>query len=255
MKRKRGAKSGKGRKEKWERVEKRMPKKPKVSKGKKSRGREVEASKAGKGQRKTLRLERISSGIPKFDELIGKGFLRDTVNLIVGGAGSGKTIFATQFLVDGAKIGEPGILVTFEEKKNRFYADMKGLGWDLEDLEKKKKFALIEYTPEQVKKMLEEGGGEIEVVIENIKAKRLVIDSISSFALLFETDLEKREAALSLFELLKKWKVTALLTLEQEPTIGMTAEHIASPLEFTDAFIALVPVLISSSGLGKSSLS
>ncbi len=178
-------------------------------------------------------LERISSGIPKFDELVGGGFLKDTVNLIIGGAGSGKTIFATQFLVDGAKKGEPGVYVTFEEKKERFYEEMLELGWDLAELEKKKKFFFIEYTPEQVKKMLEEGGGEIEVVMEDLKAKRIVIDSISSFTLLFESELEKREASLALFELLRKWNVTSILTLEQEPFLsGGFTQHISSPLEF-----------------------
>ena len=176
--------------------------------------------------------KRIPTGINGFDKLIGGGLVNESVCLLVGGAGSGKTIFATQFLIEGVKRNEPGVFITFEEKKDRFYSEMKSLGWNLEELEKKKKIAFIEYTPEQVKKMLEEGGGEVEVIIEEMKAKRIVIDSISSFALLFESELEKREAALALFGLLRKWKVTSILTLEHEPSVKKGSVHISTPLEF-----------------------
>ncbi|MBU1111465.1 MAG: hypothetical protein KJ896_01685, partial [Nanoarchaeota archaeon] len=76
----------------------------------------------------------------------------------------------------------------------------------------KKEFFFLEYTPEKVKKLLMEGGGEVETLIEKSKAKRLVIDSITSFALLYEDKLEKKEASLELFELINKWGCTALLT-------------------------------------------
>ncbi len=219
----------------------RMPKRRKVKRGVKKvvkRGVRRTAAKATK--KHTVTRERISSGSKGFDKLIGKGFPRNSINVVVGGAGSGKTVFGTQFLVEGAKRGEPGVFVTFEEKKDRFYGDMRSLGFNLEELEKKKKFAFIEYTPEQVKKMLEEGGGEIEIVIEEIKAKRVVIDSITSFTLLFESEIEKREASLALFEMLRKWEVTTLLTLEQEAALKLTVDHIASPLEFeVDGIILL----------------
>ena len=48
------------------------------------------------------------------------------------------------------------VYITFEEKKDRFYKDMLALGWDLEKFEKQKKFSFVEYTPEKVKKMLED---------------------------------------------------------------------------------------------------
>lgn len=205
-------------------------------------------AKKGKERKGLQKISMIPSGISGMDKLIGGGVQKGSVMLFVGGAGSGKTVFATQFLVEGAKRGEPGVFITFEEKKARFYLEMKALGWNLAELEKKKLFTFIEYTPEQVKKMLEEGGGEIEVAIEEVKAKRIVIDSISSFALLFESELVKREAALSLFELLRKWDVTTLLTLEDEPIAGMATEHISSPIEFEVDGIILLYFARTSSG-------
>src|SRR3989344_3454257 len=81
------------------------------------------------------------------------------------GEKAGKTIFATQFLVEAMKKGEKCLYVTFEEKKNQFYNNMKMFGWDLAEYEKKDLFTFLEYTPIKVKTMLEEGGGTIESVI------------------------------------------------------------------------------------------
>ena len=157
-------------------------------------------------------IKRVSVGIPGFDSLIEGGFKKDSINLVAGSAGSGKTIFAMHFLVDGLEKNEACLYITFEGKKKKIYEDMSEFGWDLEKYEKKEKFVFMEYTPEQVKKVLVEGGGTIEAIIEQHKIKRLVIDSITSFALLYQDELTKKESALALFELINNWNCTALLT-------------------------------------------
>ena len=182
--------------------------------------------------------ERIGSGVKGFDEMIMGGFEKNSVNLIVGGSGSGKTIFAMHFLVEGLKKGENVLYITFEEKKKEFYSNMKKFGWNLEGEEKKGKFVFLEYSPEKVRVMLEEGGGAIESIVIKNKTQRIVIDSVTSFALLFNEELEKREAALSLFDIIRKWNCTSLLTLEEEPS-GKIKGASAS-LEFeTDSIILL----------------
>src|SRR3990167_2710794 len=122
---------------------------------------------------------RIRTGIPKFDSLIQGGFEKDSTNLIVGGSGSGKSIFATQFLVEGMKKGEKCLYVTFEEKKEQFYSNMLDFGWDLNYYEKKGLFHFLEYSPIKVKTMLDEGGGSIESTILRNKITRVVIDSVT----------------------------------------------------------------------------
>jgi len=161
---------------------------------------------------------RIPTGIKNFDDLIEGGFDKNSTNLLVGGSGSGKTIFATQFIMTGIKKGESCLYITFEEKKDEFYSNMDNFGWDLQALEKKGKFIFLEYTPEKVRTMLEEGGGIIESIILRKKISRVVIDSITSFELLFSEDIEKREAALALFDMLRKWDCTSLLTYEGSPS-------------------------------------
>lgn len=182
--------------------------------------------------------ERIKTDIPDLDKLIEGGFDKNSTNLLVGGAGSGKSIFATQFLIGGMKKGEKCLYVTFEENKEQFYENMARFGWDLADYEKKGLFTFLEYTPIKVKTMLEEGGGTIESLILKKKITRMIIDSITSFALLFDNELEKREAALALFNMIGKWNCTSLLTLEGEP---LQDQKIASrTLEFESDSIILL---------------
>jgi circadian clock protein KaiC len=183
-------------------------------------------------------LKRITTGIYGLDGLIQGGLVKNSINLVAGGAGTGKTIFGIQFLVEGiVKYNEPGIYITFEEKKKKTYEDMMEFGWDLAKLEKEGKFVYLEYSPEQVKKVLVEGGGVIEVIIEKMKAKRIVIDSITSFALLYQDELTKKEAALALFELIDKWDCTAVLTSQDT---SENEETITAALEFEVDGIILI---------------
>ncbi len=188
---------------------------------------------------KSQKEKKVVTGINGFDKLIENGFEKNSANVIVGGSGSGKTIFATQFLIEGMKKNEKTLYVTFEEKKDQFYKNMKEFGWNLEELEKKRLFFFLEYTPGKVKTMLEEGGGAIENIILKQGISRIVIDSITSFALLFEKELEKREAALALFNMIGSWNCTSLLTLEEDPVIskGFTT---AKTIEFESDSITLL---------------
>ena len=160
-----------------------------------------------------MKSERVKTGIKNFDKLV-KGFRKNSVNLIAGGAGSGKTIFGLQFLMEGLKDGEGAIYLTFDGKREEVYADMLTIGLDFEKYEKKGRFAFIETPPEQVKRWINEGGGEIEEIINDVKATRIVVDNIESFALLYPNELAKKEAAISLFGILKGLGCTSVITVE-----------------------------------------
>src|SRR3989338_1390517 len=188
--------------------------------------------------KKEIKSKKVQTKIPNFDNLIGGGFEKNSSNISAGGAGSGKTIFATQFLVEGMRNGEKCLYVTFEEKKEQFYKNMLKFGWDLENYENKKMFTFLEYTPIKVKTMLDEGGGTIESAILRQGISRVVIDSITSFALLFDKEIEKREAALALFNMIGGWNCTSLLTLEED--LSDTKELSSKAIEFESDSIILV---------------
>ncbi len=208
--------------------------------GKSGKQNDDKKKKQQKAERLTSKEEdiRIPSGIKNFDKIIEHGFEKNSVNLVVGGSGSGKTIFAVQFLVEGINSGENVLYITFEENKKEFYSNMKRFGWDLGRNEKEGKFFFLEYSPEKVMTMLEEGGGAIESIVVKSNIQRIVIDSITSFALLFNEELAKREAALVLFDMIRKWNCTSLLTLQEEPS--NRSEGYSVSLEFeADSIILL----------------
>jgi circadian clock protein KaiC len=173
-----------------------------------------------KTQIKNKGLERLTSGIVKLDKIFHGGIIKNSTNLIMGDTGSGKTILALKFLISGMKRKEICLYISFEEKKEPFYRNALSLGWDLEEYERAGLFIFIEYTPGKVKTMLEEGGGIIESTILNKNVQRVVIDSITSFTLLFENETEKRELSLSLFNMLRKWDCTTFLTYSLNPALS-----------------------------------
>ena len=195
---------------------------------------------AGFGQPKpaAAAFDRVSSGIVGLDELIEGGFERGSSVLLTGGAGTGKTTFALQFLYAGAKeYNESGVFITFEEDQESLYKHCARFGWDFKALEEKGLFSVLSYKPHQVNKLMQEGGGPIRDAIKAMNAKRLAIDSITAYGLLFQDEYQKRESILEFFDLLKKWGCTSLVISELPPHIAEIKEGSIGFL--TDAIIAL----------------
>jgi len=177
------------------------------------------AKKSVKKSSRKNKIVRVPMGINNLDKIIEGGLEKNSTNLLVGGSGNGKSIFATQFLMDGVRKGESVLYVAFEEKKKEFYINMLELGFDLEKAEKEGKFHFLSYAPEKIRTMLEEGGGDIETIVLTKGIQRIAIDSITAFVMLFDKDVEMREKTLSLFSLLRSWTCTSLLIYERDPLI------------------------------------
>jgi len=183
-------------------------------------------------------LERVKTGINGFDDLIEGGFERDAMVIIVGSAGTGKTLFSMQFLYEGAtKYNEPGIFLSFEENQNSLYKHALQFGWDFKKLENENKFKILSFKPHQITKILEEGGGQVRDALREIGAKRIVIDSITAYGLLFNDEYKRREKMLEFFNLLRKWGITALVIVEDNP--GDIEKEEGSIGFISDAVIAM----------------
>jgi KaiC/GvpD/RAD55 family RecA-like ATPase len=178
------------------------------------------------------------SGINGLDDLIGGGLEERSTTMIMGEAGCGKTTFLAQFLYNGAsQYNEPGVLLSFEEPSASIIKHMSAYGFDFAALEEKNMFASINYRPHEVKKLVEEGGGLIFDTISSIGAKRLAIDSLTSYSMLFPSAYQAREAELLLFDLLRKWKCTTMISAEGLATNNFS---MASGMEYlTDGVILL----------------
>ncbi|MDP3917277.1 MAG: ATPase domain-containing protein [Nanoarchaeota archaeon] len=181
--------------------------------------------------------ERVGTGIPNLDKLIEGGFKQGSINLVAGNAGSGKTTMAMQFIMDGLKKGEPAVFVSLEETKEKIFADFIEFGWDLEQYERNGLLRFLEYGPDQIGRLVAEGGGTLDVMITQINAKRLVLDSISSFSGVFSSRATRRSSSMAFFDLIYRWGCTALVTSQ---ATKVDADDIEAELEFeVDGIIVL----------------
>ena len=160
-----------------------------------------------------MKIERVSSCVPGLDELIGGGFPKRSVTLISGGPGSGKTTFALQMLVSGAeKRNEPGVYATLTETSEELKLDAYSFGWDLEALEDKGKFVLLDLRPSRFLELKSREGAEtffswvwsnIRLKAEEIGARRVAIDSINVLSAQFQDEYQSRQAITRLVEALR----------------------------------------------------
>src|SRR4051795_12865202 len=94
-------------------------------------------------QANDLQLRKARTGIEGFDEITGGGLPAGRPTLICGSAGCGKTLFATEFLVRGARqFGEPGVFVAFEETEDDLVKNVQSLGFDLNELLEKQQLVI-----------------------------------------------------------------------------------------------------------------
>ncbi|MBD3262148.1 MAG: AAA family ATPase [Candidatus Altiarchaeales archaeon] len=159
-------------------------------------------------------MERKSTGIGKLDELVEGGFKERSINMVVGEPGTGKSTLALQYLLAGITSGEKAIYVSIEEQKDSFYENMSRLGFDLARHEQEGNLLFYECNALKLKEFLEKGSLGFENKIIEMKAKRLVLDSMSAFILLYDTEMKQRSAVQRLFEKLKTWDLTTYLVSE-----------------------------------------
>src|SRR5512135_3680020 len=95
-------------------------------------------------------FERVPTGIPGLDKLIEGGLVKGSTTLVSGAAGTGKTIFCSQFLMEGLKRGESCMFITLEEKPEDIIADVKRFGWDFKKYISDKKLFLDFQDPFQI---------------------------------------------------------------------------------------------------------
>ena len=121
--------------------------------------------------------ELISTGIPGLDDMLGGGTLRGNAVLIAGPVGSGKSTSGIQFLMEGARLREPGVLVIFEETKPKYIDQAKSFGYDLQQLIDNGLLEVIYVRPLDLS--MDETLYAIEAAVERCQARRIVLDSIS----------------------------------------------------------------------------
>lgn len=174
------------------------------------------------------------TGIPGLDELIGGGFPEGRVSLVIGGPGTGKTVFCGQFLYKGIyEHNENGVFVSLDESKDHFYSEMQQFGWDFRKAEEDRKFVFVDATRMSRVAMLKEElykeetkslrgkqlsidklVEELQAKIRWVDAKRVAVDTLAALFYRFPDPVERRTAVVDLIESLSDLGVTTVVSTE-----------------------------------------
>lgn len=170
-------------------------------------------------------MDRVKTGIPGFDDMLGGGYLPTTANLVEGAPGTGKSTLGMQFIYNGiTRCDEPGLILTFEEFPRQYLHDAAAFGWDFAALEAAGKLRVVMTSPEVTFTDLQQVGGRLEAMARQIGARRVLVDSLSHFERVAPNPLALRALVFGFVNALKRESLTALLTRESPAILGDVGE-------------------------------
>ena len=179
---------------------------------------------------------RLTSGNQELDELCGGGFFRDSIILVSGATGTGKTLMTAEFIAGGVKQNESCLLFAFEESREQLFRNARGWGLNFEQMEQDGKLKVVCVYPETFG--LEDHLVRMKREIQEFKPNRVAVDSLSALERV-STIKGFREFVISLTSFIKHQEIVGLFTATTASLMGgtsITETHIST---ITDSIILL----------------
>jgi circadian clock protein KaiC len=181
--------------------------------------------------------ERVRTGVPGLDPILGGGLIRSNLYLLRGSPGTGKTTFGLQFLVEGARRGERCLYLGLSETRGQLGAVAEAYGWSLDGIDihemrrrgdpSDRRNGYTVFSPSEVE--LEEISRELLEQVDKVRPARLVLDSLSEIRLLAEDAFRYRRELLNLGDRIGGRTATAILIdVETADPGGQVAETLVS---------------------------
>jgi circadian clock protein KaiC len=162
--------------------------------------------------------DRITTGVAGIDSLLDGGLPRNSATIVEGGSGTGKTVLALNFLVEGVRHGEKVVLFTLEETPDQLRAIATGLGWDLAALEAAGKLVVKYASPVELStdRFLNQATNEVRA----LGAQRVVFDSLTTMALGVPSERRFKELVYSISKHMRALGASVLMTSESHQLLG-----------------------------------
>ena len=171
-----------------------------------------------------MSAERVKVGISGLDDMLGGGLIPGSICSIIGTYGTGKTTFSLMFVWDGLQKGENVIYISLEEREERIVTYMKQKGWDV-DKYLNKSLYVIKLDPTDFNLANNRIKNELPNLISEVNASRVVIDPISLFEDLFDTDATRRQEMYRFVEGLRDKQCTIMMTSETHRDNVFSSRH------------------------------
>ncbi len=179
----------------------------------------------------------LSTGASGLDSMMHGGIPSQSTILVMGGAGTGKTLLGLQFIMAGLKLGEPGMIILFEEREDQLIYEASRMGWDLKGFMDSGLLRIIYANPPDISP--DEHNLKIQSNVETIGVKRLLYDGVYNLESVIPEPVELREHIRLLTDFLKYKGVTVMLTNEVSKKIAPENMPDMSISSIADAIIML----------------
>jgi circadian clock protein KaiC len=179
---------------------------------------------------------RIHSGNDELDTMCGGGFYRDSIVLLTGATGCGKTLLTTEFIDGGVKNGERCLMFAFEESRDQLVRNASAWGVDFEGMERQGLFKVICAYPES--SGLEDRLIEMKKAIDEFKPNRMAVDSLTALERV-STPKSFREFVVGLTSFTKQYEIAGLFTATTPNLVGGNSVTESDISTITDSIILM----------------
>ena len=170
-------------------------------------------------------IERTDVGIEGLDEMILGGVPRRSLLSVIGGAGTGKTTFALQFLNEALESGDKGVYITLEQTRESIFSTAEEKGWSFREHAAEDRLAIVAIDPIEMANSLASIRNDLTRLIAEFDADRLVLDSVSLLEMMYDHPAKRRSEVFGFTRSLKDAGLTTLLTSEASETNPYASRH------------------------------
>jgi circadian clock protein KaiC len=163
---------------------------------------------------------RVSTGTPGLDELLNGGYFVGSTTLVAGISGAGKTVMALQFLTEGARRNEPGLMVTLDEPQDRMIRNAATIGIDLTREIERGMIDVWYQSPQEME--VDRHFAELERRVERQRPRRVVIDSIAGYGAMIGPAVHMKDFLHAVVRLLRNQQITSIFNQENPEMLGMS---------------------------------
>jgi KaiC domain protein len=170
-------------------------------------------------------IDRADIGIEGLDDMILGGVPSRSLLSVIGGAGTGKTTFALQFLNEALESDQKGVYITLEQTSESIYSTAEEKGWSFREAADEDRLAVVAIDPIEMANSLASIRNDLVRLIVEFDADRLVLDSVSLLEMMYDHPAKRRSEVFGFTRSLKDVGVTTLLTSEASRETPHASRH------------------------------
>jgi circadian clock protein KaiC len=163
---------------------------------------------------------RVPTGTEGLDKILNGGYFVGSTTLVAGISGTGKTVMGLQFLAEGTRRGEPGLMVTLDEPQDRLIRNAGTIGIDLRREIERGLIDVWYQSPQEME--VDRHFADLESRVDRLRPRRVVIDSLAGYGAMISPAVHMKDFLHAVVRLLRHWQITTVFSHENPEMLGMS---------------------------------